>query len=234
MNDHFLDWANALLDNRLLAPLDDVELSLAKRVGVASDSARCGPAFDDYALIAKAYLLLDWGLDDIGPDAIMAFAGLLADRQLLLDDRDDLLALLREFRCPSSHLTGSRGGVFSFFCAHAHRRCTRLSSIVHVNGIELLQNVGHPLAFGVIADKHGERSSAFAQVGVIPAAVVLWYVTSEKPIPEALMAFVRRSAGVGALAVLASASAELNRISVAGIPNSISLSRAGSASLRET
>jgi hypothetical protein len=122
MNDHFLDWANALLDNRLLAPLDDVELSLAKRVGVASDSARCGPALDDYALIAKAYLLLDWGLDDIGPDAIMAFAGLLADRQLLLDDRDDLLALLREFRCSSSHLTGSRGGVFSFFCAHAHRR----------------------------------------------------------------------------------------------------------------
>jgi len=47
MNDHFLDWANALLDNRLLAPLDDVELSLAKRVGVASDSARCGPALDD-------------------------------------------------------------------------------------------------------------------------------------------------------------------------------------------
>ena len=88
MNDHFLDWANALLDNRLLAPLDDVELSLAKRVGVASDCARCGPALDDYALIAKAYLLLDWGLDDIGPDAIMAFAGLLADRQLLLDDRD--------------------------------------------------------------------------------------------------------------------------------------------------
>src|SRR3984893_16050356 len=50
----------------------------------------------------------------------------------------------------------------------------------------------------VIADKHGERSSAFAQVGVIPAAVVLWYLTSEKPIPEALMAFVRRSTDVGA------------------------------------
>ena len=61
MNDHFLDWANALLDNRLLAPLDDVELSLAKRVGVASDSARCGPALDDYALISKSDFLLDRG-----------------------------------------------------------------------------------------------------------------------------------------------------------------------------
>jgi hypothetical protein len=139
----------------------------------------------------------DWGLDDIGPDTVMTFAGALAYRQLLLDDWDDLVAFRREFRRSSSHLTGVRAGVFSLLCAHAHRRCTRVSSIAHVNGIELLQNVGQRLTFGGVAYKHGERSSAFAQVGVIPAAVVLWYVTSEKPIPEALMALARRSASVG-------------------------------------
>ena len=88
-------------------------------------------------------------------------------------DRDDLLALRRRFRRCSSRLTGGRVSVFTSLCAHAHWRCPRLSSIVHVNGIKLFQDVGHVLALGITADEYRERSPALPQVGVIQAAVVL-------------------------------------------------------------
>src|SRR5690242_6327033 len=42
-------------------------------------------------------------------------------------------------------------------------RYSRLGSIVHVNGIELFQDVGRLLGLGIIVDEHRERSPALPQ-----------------------------------------------------------------------
>src|SRR3954451_17793212 len=89
-----LDHPRLLVDDRLLAALGGRNLLLLEHVVAGLDRALDRAALDLDPLLAQADLLLDRALDDVAAHPHPAAADLaLADPDLLLDDRNCLLAL---------------------------------------------------------------------------------------------------------------------------------------------
>ena len=82
---------HALLGERLLVPLDNLDLALLRHAQIAG--ARNRAMLDLDPLVAYGHCLLDRALDDVALDPVTPLGGALANFQLLLDDRDDFLAL---------------------------------------------------------------------------------------------------------------------------------------------
>src|SRR5690242_18598081 len=97
-------------------------------------------------------LRLHWALDNVCPDAVAARHLSLADLQLLLGERDDLVAL-------------------------ACRRCRRLQRdgapviAFDVDRVEMFHHVDRPVTLGVRACEHGDGDGAITEMPGIPLAL---------------------------------------------------------------
>src|SRR3954469_18289205 len=90
-HDDFLVSRHALLDDRLLVSLNNLDLALLRHAEIAG--ARNRAMLDLDPLVAYGYRLLDRTLDGVGMHPHTLLGGALANFQLLLDDRNDFLAL---------------------------------------------------------------------------------------------------------------------------------------------
>src|SRR4029079_10930577 len=90
-HDDFLVPGHTLLGKRLLVPLDNLDLTLLRHAQIAGARNRAMLYLDPF--VAHRHCLLDWALDDVALYPVTPLGSALANLELLLDDRDDFLAL---------------------------------------------------------------------------------------------------------------------------------------------
>ena len=61
--------------------------------------------------------------------------------------------------------------------------------MVEIDRVEFLENLGNPPTLGLVAYEDRYGRPAAAQVGVIPAAIVLWDILAKQPIPKSAAVF---------------------------------------------